>query len=625
MKYPALAGSLMLALLLGRLDAQTPPPGSTNVIPAVAFFEPPDFYAPALSPNGQFIGFIGRIKGHACLFTLDRTSGKIQGLFSPGQGQVERFWWKGDHRVLIAARGQSLEYFVQEVDGLPRNIQSLKWVNPECINPLPRDIDHVIAFPGRYGSRVMVYDLRTGKEKTVETLQGDENDCVTSLGGELRAVTLHIRQNWRVRWRSSAKAPWHECKGKGDSLPFRPFAIDADDRHLLVFGYDQGDTMAVMRLDPDSDQRTLVVQYPDCDVREVIISSGCQVPTCVTSYRFGGDESQVLDEGAKPFYASLVRSLPGLSSRWISSSADGNLRIVYSWSGRDAGRYYLFDSNRKTLALLGERQFDLPSAAMGEVRPFTYKTRDAVSESGYVVLPAKAQPRPPLLVMPMQFVGESADPGRDFNRLAQFFASRGFAVVNFAVRGSFGFGRQFEKAGDFQVDGKIVQDIEDGVNYLAKEGLVDGKRVGILGWEEGGLIALRMAASSTHFGAVAIVNSPDSFDVRNVSLLTSSRAPRDAIIDQLGGGREIYEKFTRVLDPEASVKSLTVPAFVAYSSWFDSTPIAAGRIRSYFERFKKPYEWYEFDTHLANRPGFEPCQYEAKLYTKIVDFLQRTL
>jgi hypothetical protein len=44
---------------------------------------------------------------------------------------------------------------------------------------------------------------------------------------------------------------------------------------------------------------------------------------------------------------------------------------------------------------------------------------------------------------------------------------------------------------------------------------------------------------------VAVVNSWASFDVTDVSWLTSSEAPWDAIIERLGGGKTVYEKVTR--------------------------------------------------------------------------------
>jgi hypothetical protein len=626
-----LAGNLALGLLLGSLQAQTPPVRPAESIPAVAFFQPADFTSPALSPDGRYIGFIGRRNGHACLFLLERTTGKIQLLFSPGKGHVERFWWKGDRRLLLTGQsGHAPMYFVEDLDSLElREIPALYGVPPLWINPLPQDVDHVVVAPTYFGSHVIEVDLRNNRRSRVEAMTGDNNHCVTSAGGELRAYNHRFADGWRIAWRASAKAAWHECKGEGE-VPFRPVAMDADDRHLLVFAYDQGNTIALMRLDPDSDQRTLVVQYADRDVSELMYDPEQRAPTVVRSCQFGRNDLEVLDETARPFYATLTRSLPNTCNRWIGSSADGSLRIIHSWSGRDPGRYHLYDSNRNTLLFLGPSYLDLPPSAMCEVKPFTFQTRDAVSESGYVVLPPTAKNAPPpLLVIPMKDVGESADTGRDFYFLAQFFASRGFAVARFAVRGTRGFGRAFENAGDFQFAGRLVQDIEDGVNHLARTGFVDGKRVGILGWGASGLIALRTAASSPLFRAVAVFNSWASFDVDDVTWLTSSEAPQEVILEQLGGVRNAY-KITHQLDPETFLQSLSAPTFLAYETWYGNAP-AGHHLRGVFRRFKKPYEWFDLDTHLAELPKAEEnlelyyTNCTAELYTKAVDFLKRNL
>ena len=626
-----LARGLALGLLFGRVEAQIPPTAPAEIIPAVAFFQRPEITAPTLSPDGRHIAFIGRSERHACLFLLERTTGQIRRLFKPENGHVESFWWKGDGRILVAdysnvGRG----YYIQELDSpKPRELLALQDVPVDWINPLPRDADHVVVAPTAFGSQVFEVDLRNNRRTKVETLTGDSS-VVTSIDGELRAYTHRFADTWKVAWRTSARSAWHELKGTGASVPFRPIAMDTDDRHLFVFAYDQGDTVALMRLDPDSDQRTLVVQYAGLDVSHFSLFRSGGVSNLVTSCRFGGEDLQVLDESARPFYAMLARSLPDTFNRWVSSSADGNLRIVYSESARDPGRYYLYDGSLKTLSTLGPRHPDLPPSAMCDVKSFTFQTRDAVSESGYVVLPAKNQAGPPpLLVLPMHFVGEPADPGRDFNYLAQFFASRGFAVARFAIRGTHGFGRDFMRAGDYQFAGRLVQDLEDGVNHLAQAGLVDSKRVGILGWSAGGLIALRTAAASPLFRAVAVFNSWAEFDPNDVSWLTSSEGSMDQILEEIGGGRNA-QRIARQLDPETFIPSLSVPALVACSTSYGYAP-ASRHLRSVFRRFKKPCEWYDLDTHLAERYDAErnlelyDGRYTAELYTKMADFFRRTL
>ena len=615
----------MLPWLPVPLLAQNQPPATPAAIPAINFFQLPDLTRPQLSPNGQYIGFVGRSNGHACVFLLDRSTGKIQGLFNPGEGQVEHFWWKGNRRVLVAGQGDDgLVYLVQELDSpQPRKIPGLKGIAVSCINPLPNDADHVIAFAGGYGRSVIKVDLRTGRGHDVETVPGGYNACVTSFDGELRAYTRRDGNKWKIAWRPSLNDPWHERTGKGDLLPFLPVSMDSDDRCLLVAAYDQGDTVAFMRLDPASDERTILVQYPDRDVWELDSHPFNRVPACATSLHFGKDDVVVLDDSARPFYASLTQSLPGTYNRWISSSADGSLRIIFSWSGRDPGSCYLFDGARKTLSPLGPCYSGLPASAMGEVRCFNFQTRDGVSESGYVILPERsgAGTAPPLMVVPPHSVGEPADCGNNFNGEYQFFVSRGFAVARFAVRGTFGFGREFEKAGDFQVNGRLAQDIEDGASYLSQAGLVDGRRTALLGFDSGGLIALRIAASSSLFRAVAVVDCWADFSIGDVGLLSSSSATTDVIIEQLGGSKATY-KIVRQLDANVFLPSLSTPAFLAYSSWYDRTSDQAGKLRGVFDRLKKPYEWCELDVHDKK---LTRAEYQADLYTRIAGFLKRTL
>jgi dipeptidyl aminopeptidase/acylaminoacyl peptidase len=203
----------------------------------------------------------------------------------------------------------------------------------------------------------------------------------------------------------------------------------------------------------------------------------------------------------------------------------------------------------------------------------------------------------------------------------QLLASRGFAVARFAVRGCYGFGRNFEKAADFQVDGKVVRDVEDGVRYLIRTGWADEKRIALLGHHSGGLVALRTAAASPLFRAVAVVDCWDSVSVEDIAQLTSSPADTNTIIGQLGGIEATY-KAVRQLDPNTFLQSLSAPVLLAYTSEYASTVNRAIKLRHCFATFKKPYEWFEVDVRAENRTYAE---YQAELYTKILDFLKRTL
>jgi dipeptidyl aminopeptidase/acylaminoacyl peptidase len=69
----------------------------------------------------------------------------------------------------------------------------------------------------------------------------------------------------------------------------------------------------------------------------------------------------------------------------------------------------------------------------------------------------------------------------------QFFASRGYAVLQVNYRGSSGYGASYQAAGlRARLDTVVLDDIADGVRHLIAQGEVDPKRIGITGASFGG-------------------------------------------------------------------------------------------------------------------------------------------
>ena len=78
-----------------------------------------------------------------------------------------------------------------------------------------------------------------------------------------------------------------------------------------------------------------------------------------------------------------------------------------------------------------------------------------------------------------------------YNAAAQFFTSRGYAVLEVNHRGSTGYGRDYAQAlrGTWGV--VDVEDTAGGARYLAEAGLADGERLVIMGGSAGGYTVLQ--------------------------------------------------------------------------------------------------------------------------------------
>ncbi len=105
--------------------------------------------------------------------------------------------------------------------------------------------------------------------------------------------------------------------------------------------------------------------------------------------------------------------------------------------------------------------------------------------------------QPPLIVT--VHGGPTSQARMVFNGTAQFFATRGFAVLDVYYRGTTGFGRVYQ---DKLLGGWGLYDVEDcasGAAYLAAQDLVDPQRRVILGGSAGGYTVLQSLVAKPGF------------------------------------------------------------------------------------------------------------------------------
>jgi dipeptidyl aminopeptidase/acylaminoacyl peptidase len=97
--------------------------------------------------------------------------------------------------------------------------------------------------------------------------------------------------------------------------------------------------------------------------------------------------------------------------------------------------------------------------------------------------------KPPLIVL--VHGGPTSQRGGSFDGQAQFFTSRGWAVLQVNYRGSTGFGREYR---DMLKNNWGIYDVEDsvsGAKHLVAAGLVDQGKLVIMGGSAGGFTVLK--------------------------------------------------------------------------------------------------------------------------------------
>jgi dipeptidyl aminopeptidase/acylaminoacyl peptidase len=146
----------------------------------------------------------------------------------------------------------------------------------------------------------------------------------------------------------------------------------------------------------------------------------------------------------------------------------------------------------------------LAAAVVPSSQLVTYKSFDGRMISAFVWIPfnLKRDGTAPAVVMPHGGpTGQTLD---NFNARALLLVSRGYVVIAPNVRGSTGYGMEFQKANYQDLGGADLKDEVAGVDFLKATGYVDAEKVGIWGGSYGGFMALMAIGREPKIWAAAV-------------------------------------------------------------------------------------------------------------------------
>lgn len=496
---------MALGCVAAPISAEQPKTTPVARIPIAKLAALASLRQPILSPDGQSIAARAVADNKTTLLVLDADHpGVVRRSIWLGTVTMTDLTWAGKKRLLLQIQSKQrlstgdeipfLRLIAADVDtGLMRVVDpksrglyagDVLYTDPNGDWALVASQDDAFSYPS-----VKRVDLATGKATVVEKERDGVWDWYADDKGTVRAGIAYDGSHWTVWYRDKPEEKLHAVHGnfpKDDSTVDR-FIFRGDKSWIITnertgrFGLYKYDVKSQTVGDP-------LFENADVDLNEVYYDG---ITGDVDAVDYEDDRSHVfwLDPDMKKLQAAIDRALPDSVNITVDWSHDDKRALVWSASASDPGRYFLLDRATSHMSPVIEPYPDIDPAQLAPVKPIRYQARDGLSLRGYLTLPRGHEAKNlPLILFPHG--GPFARDDWEYDPFVQFFANRGYAVLQPEFRGSTGYGKDFVAKGYGEIGKKMQDDLDDGVDWLVKSGQVDPKRVCIVGWSYGGYAAL---------------------------------------------------------------------------------------------------------------------------------------
>jgi dipeptidyl aminopeptidase/acylaminoacyl peptidase len=182
---------------------------------------------------------------------------------------------------------------------------------------------------------------------------------------------------------------------------------------------------------------------------------------------------------------------------------DGSMLLSHEDSSHPQELYRLANDN--TLTQITHNANDqLQHIALPNSQLVTYRSFDGRLISAFVWVRFNLKRDGTAAAVVMPHGGPTGQTLDAFDGRAELLASRGFVVIAPNVRGSTGYGMDFQNANIKDLGGADLKDEIAGVDFLKATGFIDPKRVGIWGGSYGGFMTLMAIGKAPEIWSAAV-------------------------------------------------------------------------------------------------------------------------
>ena len=591
----------------------------------------------SLSPSGRKIAYISPVGASTEVIYIIDLAGSGEQVpvmqFSEKGGHLTYCDWATDERLVCEAQFTvgsggmlvgSTRLFSLGADG--SNVQMLTQRDSSRALGIRQDGGDIIALDLEGDANKILMTREWVKERTVGTrLASDDEglgvDAVDVVNGrrskvekaDSNAIAYIADENGRVRIKVSQSASnsgmltdqrlfyfrtadsdrWNLLsKVEVDSQTYSglyPVAVDAAKNIAYAFADHEGyEALFTIALEEGGTPQ-LIMSRGDVDI-DRLIRIGRDRRVVGASYATEKRQISYIDPVLKSLSEKLHAALPGKPLITITdASADENTLLLVASSDTDPGMTYLYDKSKRQLEPLLPLRSYMENRTLGTMTPVTFPAADGTQVPAYLTLPPGSDGKGiPAIVLPHG--GPSARDEWGFDWLVQFFAARGYAVLQPNYRGSSGYGTDWFGRNGFQAWRTAIGDVNDAGKWLIGQGIADQDKLAIVGWSYGGYAALQSQVldPSLYKAVIAVAPVADLEQFRTENLRYTSGRLVEAFI---GKGAHVMEG-----SPARNASAFQAPVLLFHGDLDQNVDVRQSRVmKARLDEAGKSVRYVEFE------------------------------
>ena len=200
---------------------------------------------------------------------------------------------------------------------------------------------------------------------------------------------------------------------------------------------------------------------------------------------------------------------------------DGSMILSHEDSSHPQELYRL-EQDDKLTQITHNANETLQELKLPKSQLVTYRSFDGRLISAFMWVPFNLKRDGTAAAVVMPHGGPTGQVIDSFNGRAELLASRGFVVIAPNVRGSTGYGMEFQNANIKDLGGADLKDEIAGVDFLKSTGFIDPKHVGIWGGSYGGYMTLMAIGKTPTVWSAAV----DEYGILNWLSMLEHEDPR---------------------------------------------------------------------------------------------------